>query len=278
VSDPFFFEQLGGDRYLPSPHVQGAWNAHEQHMAPVSGLLAHALERHDPRPDLQLARISYDILGLIPLQESVVAVRTLRPGRTIELVEATLAVAGRVVVRATGWRLAVGDSAAVEGAEVEPLPPPGAMEPWTGSDVWAGGYISALEIRRTADTRPGRGRVWLRSDVELLAPLDGVSGDGSDGVSSTAAFLRLVDTANGIATRVGPDAWMFPNVDLTVHLFRQPVGPWVGLDTTVCFGPGGLGLTSSWLHDERGPVGRVEQALTVRPMPPPSPPRTTPSA
>ena len=268
MSDPFFFEQLGGDRYLPSPHVQGAWNAHEQHMAPVAGLLAHALEQHDPRPDLQLARVSCDILGLIPLQESVVTVRTLRPGRTIELVEAALEVAGRVVVRATAWRLSRQDTTAVAGTDVPPMPPPDELPVWGGSELWAGGYIAALEIRRTPDTRPGRGRAWVRSDVELLSPSGGSgAADGSGEVSATASFLRLVDTANGIATRADPGTWRFPNVDLTVHLFRQPVGPWVGLDTTVAFGAGGLGLTSSWLHDEQGPVGRVEQSLTVRPAP-----------
>ena len=63
---------------------------------------------------------------------------------------------------------------------------------------------------------------------------------------------------------------MFPNLDLTVHLFRQPAGGWLGLDTTVSFGPAGQGLTSSVLHDEQGPLGSVQQTLTVRPLPPPA--------
>ncbi len=59
---------------------------------------------------------------------------------------------------------------------------------------------------------------------------------------------------------------MFPNTDLTVHLYRTPVGDWVGFDTSVSFGPTGVGLTSSILHDVEGPVGRAEQILTVRPL------------
>ena len=65
--------------------------------------------------------------------------------------------------------------------------------------------------------------------------------------------------------RESPDHWLFPNLDLTIHLYRTPVAGWVGLDTTVTFGPTGLGLTSSALHDTLGPVGRAEQILTVRP-------------
>ena len=60
---------------------------------------------------------------------------------------------------------------------------------------------------------------------------------------------------------------MFPNVDLTIHLHRQPAGRWVGLDTTVVFGPTGQGITSTVLHDLAGPVGHAQQMLTVRPQP-----------
>jgi hypothetical protein len=75
----------------------------------------------------------------------------------------------------------------------------------------------------------------------------------------------LVDTANGIAVRADPHRWIFPNVDLTVHLYRQPVGAWVGLDSSAIFGPTGQGLTSSVLHDIYGSVGHANQTLTVRP-------------
>jgi len=44
----------------------------------------------------------------------------------------------------------------------------------------------------------------------------------------------------------------------------------VGLDTTVVFGTGGVGLTSSTLHDVEGALGRCEQILTVRRLPPPA--------
>jgi hypothetical protein len=79
-------------------------------------------------------------------------------------------------------------------------------------------------------------------------------------------FIALVDTANGIAVRHSPQDWMFPNVDLTVHLHRQPTGSWVGLDTTVIFGPAGHGMTSTVLHDILGPVGQATQTLTLRPL------------
>jgi hypothetical protein len=264
VLDPHsdaFYTRLGANVFGPTLHVQGAWRDDEQHMAPVSGILAHAIDLHEPREEMQLARISYDILGMIPARPSTVEVRTTRPGKTIELVEATLSVDGRAVVRADAWRLARHDSTPVAGVELDPMPGPDDFPEWQGTDVWAGGYIADLEFRADPERRPGRARVWLRSKRALV--------EGEE-CSPVADLVRLVDTANGIAVRVSPREWMFPNVDLTIHLFREPVPStqgWVGFDTRVTMGPTGLGLTSTTLHDVEGPVGRAEQILTVREMP-----------
>ena len=62
----FYYQDLGGGRFRSTIHAQGAWNVHEQHMAPASGLMADLLERHEPRTDMRMARLSDEILGLIP--------------------------------------------------------------------------------------------------------------------------------------------------------------------------------------------------------------------
>lgn len=255
---PGYYVQLSDDTYQPTMHLQGAWNAHEQHMAPVGGLLTHVMETFEPRPDLQLARMSLNILGLIPLEPTTVHARIVRPGRTIELVEATATVNGRPVVRGTGWRLARGDSSEVAGEslseDLDPMPGPDEVAEWEGLSHWPGGYIRTLQVR-AVHSRPGHGRVWLNSDIPLLA---------GQPATPCASFLRLADTANGVAVRASPSEWIFPNVDLTVHLFKEPVPGWIGFDTRVSFGETGLGLTSSTLYDVHGPVGRLEQSLTVR--------------
>jgi hypothetical protein len=124
--------------------------------------------------------------------------------------------------------------------------------------VWPGGYIASLDARPLAPPQPGRTAAWVST------PLDLVAGEAS---SPLASFIALVDTANGIAVRESPTDWMFPNLDLTIHLHRQPEGRWTGLDTTVVFGGTGQGITSTVLHDISGPVGHAQQILTVRPLP-----------
>lgn len=252
-----YYRRLDDDTFEPLAPTQGAWRTDEQHMAPVTGLLVHALDRHEPREDLVLARLSVDILGFIPALPTRVRTRTLRAGRSIELVEAVATVQGRQILSARAWRLVRGDTSAVAGLEEEPLPPPDDIAPYDASGLWPGGYIASLDLR-PVENRPGRGRGWLGTPLDLI--------DGED-ASPHARLLGLADTANGIVPRVSPREWMFPNTDLTVHLYRLPTGSWLGLDTSVSIGEGGVGLTSSVLHDLDGPCGRMEQILTVRPIP-----------
>lgn len=254
-----YYVPAGPGEFVPTVHAQGAWSVEEQHMAVVAGLIAHEVECFDPRPDLQLAKLGYDILGFIPLAPTSVQVRRSRAGRTIEQLEFTALVEGRPVVKGTAWRLLRIDSSEVAGTHELPMPTPDDL-PARSFTNWSGGYISSLTIRG-ADGEPGRNRAWLRTDLPLVHGVES---------SAYADFVRLVDTANGVATRVDPREWMFPNVDLVVHLWRRPDPAWVGLDTKVTFGGTGVGLTSSILHDVAGPVGRAEQVLTVRHMPSPS--------
>ncbi|MCU7826664.1 thioesterase family protein [Kitasatospora sp. DSM 101779] len=260
VSPDSYYQRTGEHRYKPTAHAGGAWNTEEQHFSPLAGLVVHAVDRflaERPATGLALARISYDILGRIALDECEITVESIRPGRTVELLEAVVVIGDRPVVRARAWLLAVLDTAAVEDSPVERLAPPEDFAPWAMGDLWDGGYISSIEVRHREAARAGRATAWISTGLGLVA------GEPS---SPLASFVALVDTANGIAVQQQPTAWMYPNTDLTIHLHRSPEGPWTGLDTTVSFGPTGHGLTSTVLHDSTGPVGHASQILTVRPL------------
>ncbi|SCE23554.1 Thioesterase-like superfamily protein [Streptomyces sp. SolWspMP-5a-2] len=259
VAPGSYFERIDEMRFKPTPHAGGAWNADEQHFSPLGGLVAHVLEEHAAASGqgLVVSRISYDILGRLGLDECEIEVETVRPGRTISLVEAVVRIGGRPVVRARAWLLAEWDTGAVAGGSDARLTPPGELDSWRMSELWPGGYIASVDVRPVGAPTPGRTTAWISTPLDLIAGVP---------VGPLASYLALVDTANGIAVRQPPTEWMFPNVDLTVHLHRRPTGSWTGLDTTVTWGPAGQGLTSTVLHDVHGPVGRAEQLLTVRPL------------
>ena len=247
-------------RVRSTVHAQGAWRAEEMHMAAVSGLLMHEVQAHETTAGLRVGRLSYDILGTLWSGELEVVTRTIRPGRTIELVESVLHARGRAVLALRAWLLSPLDTAAVAQLPDEALPPRTEAVQDGALSGWDGGYIASLSGVTVAGHAAGHGRVWLTTDVDMVA---------GETTTDLVRLIGLTDAANGIAPALParPGGWFFPNVDLQIHLFRQPSGSWLGLAGQVTVGPDGVGLTSTVLHDDDGPFAHVEQTLTVRAWP-----------
>jgi hypothetical protein len=258
LDESAYFVRESDTRFRPTALVGGAWSLEEQHIAPAIGLLAHCIERDRDtrRPDdgLQLTRLSSDILGVVPIEAVDVEVQVLRPGRTIELVEARMVHAGRAVVLARGWLSRRSDTAALEASPLAPLPRPEDVPPWDLGDLWPGAFVRTLDIRRQ-ESEAGSAVAWVDTAIGLVA---------GEPTSSTATALGLIDTANGTTPRMPPARVAFPNLDLTAHLFRAPQPGPVGFDVRVSFGPDGAGLTLTTLHDLDGPFGSAAQTLTLR--------------
>ncbi len=250
-----YFERVGDAAYRATEQVGGAWDTATQHIAPALGLLVHVVERERRTNELVVGRLSYDILGTIPIDVVEIDVRVVRPGRTVELVEAVLGHGGRSAVLLRAWLMRPGDTSALRGTAYPGITPAEDMPAWDPSSVWPGGFIASAEVRRE-QVEPGRTAFWVRTPVRLIDTED---------VSPLARAAGLFDIANGMTVRADPKEVAFPNVDLTAHLFGKPSGDWLGFDTTVTFGGTGIGLTSSVLHDATGPIGTLAQILTLRP-------------
>ena len=253
-----YFMRLGEDTFRPTEHVSGAWDITTQHIGPALGLLVHQIQqdlaarREDP---MVISRLSYELLGVVPMDVVDVEIEVIRPGRTIELVEATYGHGDRAGIRVRAWLQQPRETDRIAGVALETIKPPEEMPEWDPTTVWGGGYLASARVRRT-EIADGHSRYWVRTDIPLLE---------GEPVSDLARAAGLFDIANGMAIRADPAQVHFPNIDLTAHLVRDPRGPWLGFETRVTFGPGGLGLTSSVIHDLDGPVGTVAQSLTVRP-------------
>jgi hypothetical protein len=256
--DEAFFLPLGDGRWRATGHTTGPWDERFQHGGPPSALLGRAIEQVERRDDVLVARMTVEILGPIPVDEVHVTARVLRPGRSVELVEATLAAAGRDVARATAWRVRRTTAAAV--APPHPAAPPLPDDTATdrGRGDWIDGYLSAVEWRfvRGHFTKPGPATAWTR----LLHPLV-----PDEEPSPLQRVLTVADSGNGISSQLDLRTWHFINPELTVHLHREPVGPWICLDASTTISPGGTGLATSVLSDQQGPVAVGAQSLLVAP-------------
>lgn len=142
-----YFKRVVAQEFIAGPLVQGAWNLSEQHIAPSLGLIAHAIEtdlKARRTDDLVLGRLSYDILGTIPIGPVTIEVSVLRPGRTIELVEARMLYDQRPVVLSRAWLKRGFDTSALAQTSYAPLPPPEMLPRWDMSSEWGGGLTSSL--------------------------------------------------------------------------------------------------------------------------------------
>jgi len=258
VAEAFFTED--GDTLVPSDLTRGPWDPGSQNAGPPAAAVGRALERHERAQGRQIGRVTFEILRPVPISPLRIEVRTVRPGRSVELLEALLTDRkGKELVRASCWRLATVEIELNGQLPEDPAPPgpgDGEHKPFfpTGEEV---GYHTAMEYRfvRGAFMDMGPATVWMR----MLHPL--VAGEEP---TALQRVLIAADSGNGVSAALDWRRYVFINTDLSVHLHRLPEGEWVCLDAVTRPEPNGLGLSDTALYDERGPIGRAAQTLFVR--------------
>jgi hypothetical protein len=255
-----FYESLGEGRYLATQATVGPWSPQLQHAGPPAALLAHVIERLDPRPGARIARLSVEILGPVPVGEMRVSAAVERPGKRVQLLSARAEVNGRETLRALAWQLAAepGRSpAAGPREEAPPLPPPQPQTFFPGLPPFP--YGEALEWRFTEGHfgRPGPATVWSRCRIPIVA---------GEPLSGLCRLVAMVDSANGISWELPLGRYTFVPVDLNVVLRRLPEGEWVGMAATTTVEPDGVGLVQTRLFDSAGTLGASLHTLFVAPM------------
>ena len=263
-----------GDRYVPTELTRGPWDPDSQHAGPPAALIGREVARLDAGSQRRVGRITYEILRPVPIAPLSVTARVVRPGRAVELVEASMADSDGEVIRARAWRLREGDVAIPAGLSSEDGPgaigsspstlrpgfaPPGPDEAPPGSFFDTGqdvGYHTAMEYRfvRGAFAEPGPAIAWMRMRVPLV--------EGEE-PTPLERVLVAADSGNGVSATLDWSRFLFVNVDLSVHLHRPLDGEWVCLDAITIPERSGIGIADTALYDESGPVGRAAQTLLV---------------
>lgn len=253
-----FYEPRGDGRFSSTKDTAGPWAPDSQHFGPPSALLTRELERCESARDMLLARITLEILGPVPIEDLWVSARVERPGKSVELLTATLATEEKTVAHAHAWRFARGDSSSQVAGAAPAMAPVGQAVEFSRPDGWSPGYIDAvrwLSLRGGLD-ESGPAKVWARQRIPLVA---------GEEPTQLQRLMTVADSASGVSSWLDPARWLFINTELTVHLHREPVGEWIGMDANTAIGPEGVGTATSVLHDQQGPVGNTGQALLIRP-------------
>jgi hypothetical protein len=212
-----------------------------------------------------VARFTCEILGAIPVGELEVRARVIRPGRSVDLVEAVASAGARDVASARAWRVLRTESQSVGSGGTQPPEWPDDAVAGPAGDAaagppggWVDGYLSAVEWRPVKGSfgSPGPATVWARLRYPLVLDED---------TGPLERVLAVADSGNGLSSELDITRWQFINPELTVHLHRMAVGEWVCLDAATAISAGGAGLATSALYDLDGPLGVGAQSLLVTP-------------
>lgn len=257
MTDAFFVQEDSG-RFASTDHTRGPWTPEAQHAGPPCALIGRSVEQLGQREDMQVARITFEILQPIPVEAVTIETRIVRPGKKVELIDASLSASGNEIVRARAWRIRTTDLE-LEVFDPKLDPPPG---PDAGREVEAFttsvGYLNAMETRfiKGSFLEVGPAVAWFRMRHPLV--------EGEE-TSPLCRVLNAADSGNGISASLDWSKWLFINPDLTVYLHRLPRTEWVCLDATTWTEQRGLGLAASAIFDEEGHIGRGMQSLYVGP-------------
>jgi hypothetical protein len=247
----------GPDRFVPTELARGPWDPDAQHGGAPAALLARAVEQVESDAPMAVARLSYEFLRPIPLAPLTVRTELTRPGRRVQLIVASLLADGDEVARLTALRIRREEDPEPIGGDAPATPGPAEGELLVAPSKRPVGFAwDAMELRFVKGSfwEVGPAFAWFRLRVPL------VEGEQPSPLQRLAA---AGDFGNGIATAVSWATHVFINPDLTLYVERLPAGEWVGLDGATRIATPGVGVSDSVLHDERGRIGRAQQALLV---------------
>ncbi|HEY8059562.1 MAG TPA: hypothetical protein VID94_12455, partial [Acidimicrobiales bacterium] len=100
-----------------------------------------------------------------------------------------------------------------------------------------------------------RTHAWIRLAVPVV--------EGTE-VRGVELAVVAADYAQAAVNRqLSMADWSFRNAEQTLHLSREPVGPWIGMRCESVVQPVGEGFNAADLFDTDGRVGRSAAALVV---------------
>ena len=257
MSDQSVFVAQNG-RFIATELARGPWDPGAQHGGAPAALLMRTLEALPAAERLMIARVTYEFLRPVPLGELVVDASVLRPGRRVQLLEASLSSPdGLELVRARALQVRVAEAPPSDLDDAPPGPEGGSENDFRPPHrpMFA---PDAIEIRfvQGGFGPGGPSTGWFRMAVPVVA---------GEEASPLQRLAAAGDFGNGISAVLPWDEYVFINPDLTLYIEREPVGEWIGLQAQTTIASGGIGTSESVLFDERGRVGRAIQALLVAP-------------
>jgi hypothetical protein len=248
VAKPLFARNADG-AFIPDPTVRGPFEGMQGGTA--AALMCAEVEAAAAREGWGfVASFTTHFLRPVPVEPLAVSVEPLRRGKRVNVVDAQLSSPKGLcaVARATLIGEIFDEATPVPSREAtDPTLLPLRNRKAPHGQPW---LMDAMEARGGEG-----GAAWFR----LLRPI-------APNAGPMTAVLPAADWAHGVAPPLGADRAglaAIPNPDVTVHLFRAPEGPWIGLEAASAWSKHGLGAGWAMLRDAHGLIGRVAMSVAV---------------
>ena len=123
-----------GERFVPTEHARGPWDPSALHGGAPAALITAAFERIEPRSELRIARLGFELLRPVPFEPLTISTRIVRDGRRVQELAAELHAGEQLICRAIALRVSEGpeglpQSGPSAGAAGERMPGPDAGTP-----------------------------------------------------------------------------------------------------------------------------------------------------
>jgi len=258
--DDALFER-DGPRIVPTGLARGPWRPDTLHGAAVAAVLACGIDV----PGWTPVRVTFDLLAPIRSVPMTLSVTEAEGGKRVVRQTVTLLEGDTPVARAQCLAVRKAELELPEGATAHPDPFAGVPVPdltrpkpnvseAVGWESFDGGAVS-LRSLKSPDLDGNSIGMW----VSLLVPV--IAGEPTPSLARAAVAADYASAATN--TRLSFERWSFMNAELSLHVSREPVGPWVGLVSVGVVQPGGCGLSVGTLYDSGGRLGQSAQALVV---------------
>lgn len=257
---PALFERDGA-LVVPTDLARGPWRRDALHGAAVAAVLACGVDL----PAWTPVRITFDLLAPVRAVPMTLRTSPAEGGRRVVRQTVTLLDGDRPVARAQCLAVRRADLDLPAGVTDHPDPfatarAPDLSRPTRGAREavgWECFDAAAVSVRalRSPDLAEHTVGLW----VSLLVPV--IAGEPVPGIARAAAAADYASTATN--ARLPFEEWSFMNAELSLHVSREPAGPWVGLVGASVVQPIGSGLSVATLYDTAGRLGQSAQALVV---------------
>lgn len=260
MSPEAFYLPVGDGTFESTPATSSPWDTSLQHGGPPAALLARSIAQVRSDESLSIARFTANMLGGIPQGRMRVEATVVRPGRRVEMIEASLWAGDQLAVTASAWLIRATPDATREHWQPTEDVPPVPAEGEEGAPDGAGpdfGYGRAIDWRFVAGGHhPGPATVWTRLRIPLVA---------GEETAPVERLLLVADSTNGLSGTLPMDEWFFIPPTMTATIEREPADEWMLLDARSTIGPNGIGTAHGVMSDAQGPVATITQPLMVAP-------------